>query len=149
MPFSYISLSVQIIEETFTTFQKTKNMASVALNKDMNIEVKVRLIGKGSDEPLSGGDFSVRLYDKDIFNDDYLGESVPDEEGIAKFLFSKGDFVRPVNADTKPDFYFVVYHKGKEIFKSKVMSNLDLSDVEEFIMKEGEVIDLGTFLIDV
>ena len=28
------------------------------------------------------------------------------------------------------------------------MSNLDLSDVEEFIMKEGEVIDLGTFLID-
>jgi hypothetical protein len=28
------------------------------------------------------------------------------------------------------------------------MSNLDLSDIEEFVMKEGEVIDLGTFLID-
>ena len=28
------------------------------------------------------------------------------------------------------------------------MSNLDLSDFEEFVMKEGEVVDLGTFLID-
>ena len=123
-------------------------MASLALNEEMNIEVKVRLIGKGDDEPLSGNDFTVRLYDKDIFNDDYLGESIPDEEGVARFLFSKGDFSRPMNSEEKPDFYFVVYHKGKQIFKSVVMPNLDLSDVEEFIMKEGEMIDLGTFLID-
>ena len=123
-------------------------MPSVALNKDMNIEVKVRLIGKGDDEPLTSEDYSVRLYDSDIFNDDYLGESLPDEEGVAKFLFSKGDFSRPLNSERKPDFYFLVYKKGKQIFKSKVMSNLDLSDIEEFVMKEGEVIDLGTFLID-
>lgn len=123
-------------------------MASLALNEEMNIEVKVRLIGKGDDEPLSGNDFTVRLYDKDIFNDDYLGESVPDEEGVARFIFSKGDFSRPMNSEGKPDFYFVVYYKGEQIFKSVVMPNLDLSDVEEFIMKEGEVIDLGTFLID-
>ncbi len=88
------------------------------------------------------------LYDKDFFNDDFLGESIPDEEGLAKFLFSQGDFSKPVSLDKKPDFYFVVYKNKKQIFKSKVMSNLDLSDVEEFIMKEGEVIDLGTFLID-
>ena len=123
-------------------------MASLALNEEMNIEVKVRLIGKSDDEPLSGNDFTVRLYDKDIFNDDYLGESVPDEEGVARFIFSKGDFSRPMNSEGKPDFYFVVYHKVEQIFKSVVMPNLDLSDVEEFIMKEGEVIDLGTFLID-
>ena len=29
------------------------------------------------------------------------------------------------------------------------MKNLDLSDIEEFRMKEGEVVDLGTFLIEV
>jgi hypothetical protein len=123
-------------------------MPSIALNKEMNIEVKVRLIRKGDDEPVSGNEFSVRLYDKDVFNDDYLGESVPDEEGVAKFLFSQGDFSNPANLDKKPDFYFVVYKNKEVIFKSKVMSNLDLSDVEEFVMKEGEVIDLGTFLID-
>ena len=123
-------------------------MSSIALNKEMNIEVKVRLISKGNDEPLAGKPYSVRLYDKDIFNDDFLGESIPDEEGVAKFLFSQGDFSQPMNTDDKPDFYFVVYENKTEIFKSKVMSNLDLSNLEEFIMKEGEVIDLGTFLID-
>ncbi len=123
-------------------------MSSIALNKEMNIEVKVRLIRKGDDEPLTGNEFKVRLYDNDIFNDDFLGESAPDEEGLAKFLFSQGDFSNPVKLEKKPDFYFVVYKNDQSIFKSKVMSNLDLSDVEEFIMKEGEVIDLGTFLID-
>lgn len=124
-------------------------MPSVALNKEMNIEVKVRLIRKGDDEPIYGNEYKVRLYDSDIFSDDFLGESVPDEEGLAKFLFSKGDFSKPIHLDKKPDFYFVVYKNKKQVFKSKVMSNLDLSDVEDFIMKEGEVIDLGTFLIDV
>ena len=123
-------------------------MPSIALNKEMNIEVKVCLISKGNDEPLTGSEYSVRLYDKDVFNDDYLGESVPDEDGVAKFLLSQGDFSQPLNLDNKPDFYFVVYKNKQQIFKSKVMSNLDLSNIEEFIMKEGEVIDLGTFLID-
>ncbi|HUZ58915.1 MAG TPA: hypothetical protein VMU83_09040 [Hanamia sp.] len=123
-------------------------MPGVALNKEMNIEVKVRLISKGNDEPLTGNEFSVRLYDKDIFSDNFLGKSIPDEEGIARFLFSQKDFRKPAGLDDKPDFYFVVFKDKKEIFKSKVMSNLDLSNLEEFIMKEGEVIDLGTFLID-
>ena len=123
-------------------------MPDIALNKQMNIEVKVRLISKGNDEPISGYEYSVRLYDQDVFNDDYLGESTPDEEGVAKFLFSQGDFSKPANLDDKPEFYFVVYKNKQIIFKSKVMSNLDLSDMEEFVMKEGEVIDLGTFLID-
>jgi len=123
-------------------------MSSIAFNKEMNIEVKIRLISKGNDEPLRGDEYLVRLYDKDIFNDDFLGEATPDDEGIAKFIFSQNDFSRPVNLDDKPDFYFVVYKNKKMIFKSKVMSNLDLSNIEEFVMKEGEVIDLGTFLID-
>jgi hypothetical protein len=122
-------------------------MNSVTLNKEMNVEVKVRLISKGTDEPVSGNEFSVRLYDKDIFNDDFLGESHTDVEGVARFVLSQKDFSGTWGIDDKPDFYFVVYKSGKEIFKSKVMSNLDLSDLEQFIMKEGEVIDLGTFLI--
>jgi hypothetical protein len=123
-------------------------MHDIALNKEMNIEVKVRLISKGDDEPISGNEFSVRLYDQDVFNDDFLGQSAPDEEGVAKFLFSQGDFSKPANLDDKPDFYFVVYKNKQIIFKSKVMSNLDLSNFEEFVMKEGEVVDLGTFLVD-
>jgi hypothetical protein len=123
-------------------------MSSIELNKEMNIEVKVRLLGKGNDEPVTGAEFSVRLYDKDVFNDDFLGESRPDDEGLVTFNFSPDDFSKPLKLDDKPDFYFVVYRIQQEVFKSKVMSNLDLTNVEEFIMKEGQVVDLGTFLID-
>lgn len=123
-------------------------MPSIALNKEMNIEVIVRLINKADDEFLSGDSFTVRLYDKDIFNDDFLGESHLDAEGVARFLLSKGDFSRPLNLDEKPDFYFVVYKDQQRIFKSKVMSNLDFSDFDQFVMKEGRIVDLGTFLID-
>ncbi|MEO8720820.1 MAG: hypothetical protein ABI297_05915 [Ginsengibacter sp.] len=122
-------------------------MSAIALNKEMNIEVKVRLINRKDDEPITGNGYKVRLYDQDVFNDEFMGESIPDEEGLAKFLFSQGDFSKHVDFDHKPDFYFVVYRNQNEIFKSKVMSNLDLSNIEEFVMREGQVIDLGTFLI--
>ncbi|MEO9003671.1 MAG: hypothetical protein ABI288_02990 [Ginsengibacter sp.] len=122
-------------------------MATIKLDEEMNIEVKVQLISKGSDTPLSGNEFSVRLYDKDLFNDDFLGETTV-KEGIATFNLNREDFSGPLNLDDKPDFYFVVYKGGREIFKSKVMDDIVLSDLEKFIMKEGKVIDLGTFLID-
>lgn len=124
-------------------------MSKFSLNENMNIEVRVFLVAKGTDEPVTGNEFSVRLYDKDIFNDDFLGQSSPDEDGMAKFVITEKHFAGFANLDNKPDFYFVVYCNDKEIFKSAVMKNLDLRDIEEFRMKEGEVIDLGTFLIDV
>ena len=123
-------------------------MAALPLNTEMNLLIKVRLIAKGTDSSLQGDEYSVRLYDKDLFNDDYLGQSHLNEEGIAEFSISQKDFSSPFNMETKPDFYFVVYKKDQEIFRSKVMSNLDLSNIQEFVMKEGEVIDLGTFLVD-
>lgn len=123
-------------------------MDTIKLDEEMNIEVKVQLIGKGSDTPLSGNEFFVRLYDKDVFSDDFLGETNINEEGIATFNLKREDFSGPLNLDDKPDFYFVVYKNSKEIFKSKVMADIVLSDLEQFIMKEGKVIDLGTFLID-
>ena len=124
-------------------------MSKLSLNEEMNIEVRVLLIAKGTDDPVTGDEYIVRLFDKDIFNDDFLGESSLDEDGLAKFQLTKKHFAGFAKLDEKPDFYFVVYRNKKEIFKSRVMKNLDLSDIEEFRMKEGEVVDLGTFLIEV
>lgn len=123
-------------------------MSQLSLNKEMNIEIRVLLIAKGNDEPISGKEYSVRLFDKDTFNDDFLGESPLDEDGRAKFIITEKHFAGFAKLDDKPDFYFVVYKNKKEIFKSRVMKNLDLTNFEEFRMKEGEVVDLGTFLID-
>jgi hypothetical protein len=124
-------------------------MTKLYLNEDMNIEVRVRLIAKGTDAPVKGSEFAVRLFDKDVFNDDFLGESSLNKDGVAKFIFTENHFAGFAKLDEKPDFYFVVFRNGKQIFKSRVMQNLDLRDLEEFKMKEGEVVDLGTFLIDV
>ncbi|MDE3213919.1 MAG: hypothetical protein KGM98_11850 [Bacteroidota bacterium] len=123
-------------------------MSDFSLNKDMNIEIRVMLIAKGSDEPVCGEKYKVRLFDKAVFNDDYLGESGLDEHGVAKFVLGDKHFESFAHPDSKPDFYFLVYRDGSEIFKSRVMKNFDLSNIEEFKMKEGEVVDLGTFLIE-
>jgi hypothetical protein len=123
-------------------------MSRLSLNKEMNIEIRVLLIAKGNDEPITGNEYVVRLYDKDVFNDDYLGQSSLNKKGIAKFVITEKHFAGFAKLDEKPDFYFVVYKNDKEIFKSRVMKNLDLTNIEEFRMREGEVVDLGTFLID-
>ena len=123
-------------------------MSRLSLNDEMNIEVRLLLISKGNDEPITSQEYSVRLFDKEIFNDDFLGESSLDSDGRATFIITEEHFKDFAKLDEKPDFYFVVYKNNKEIFKSRVMKNLDLRDIEEFKMKEGEIVDLGTFLID-
>lgn len=122
-------------------------MADLSLNKNMNLEVTARFIGKGHDSALTDA-YTVRLYDKDIFKDDFLGETRLDENGVAKISFTHQAFAHPFNLDDKPDFYFVVYKHKQEIFKTKVLENLDIETLENFKMGEGEIIDLGTFLIE-
>jgi hypothetical protein len=122
-------------------------MTDLSLNKNMNLEVKARFIGKGHDNVLTDA-YTVRLYDKDIFEDDFLGETRLDENGEAKISFTHDAFADPLNLDDKPDFYFVVYKNKQQIFKTKVLEDLDVETIQKFRMGEGEVIDLGTFLVD-
>ncbi len=121
-------------------------MADLSLNRDMNLEVTARFIGKGHDSALTG-EHTVRLYDKDVFEDDYLGETRLDDNGVAKIPFTHNAFSGTANIEDKPDFYFVVYKHGQPIFTTKVMENLDIESMQNFKMGEGEVIDLGTFLV--
>lgn len=124
-------------------------MNQFSLNPDMNIEVTARLIAKGTDAPVTGKEYLVRLYDKDFFEDDFLGESTPDEKGIARIIFNPDDFDKEdVLKEASLDFYFVVFKNGQPIFSSKVMEQVDINRFEKFKMGEGEVFDLGTFLID-
>jgi len=124
-------------------------MSRLSLSDSMNIEVRVLLIGKGNDEPLTGEQYAVRLFDREIFDDDFLGESGLDTNGTAVFTITQEHLKGFARLVEKPSFYFVLYKNKQVIFKSMVMKNLDLRDIEEFKMKEGEIVDLGTFLIDV
>lgn len=124
-------------------------MAKIGLNKEMNIEVTARLIAKGSDRPVTGEAFIVKLFDKDFFDDDFLGQSGLDDNGQLHITFnpSRLDAGDPIK-ESSLDFYFVVFKNDVEIFRSKVMEDVDVNAVEQFKMGEGELINLGTFLID-
>jgi hypothetical protein len=124
-------------------------MSKFSLGKEMSIEVTARLIAKGSDAPVTNNEIVVKLYDKDFFDDDFLGEASPDKEGRVSFIFNPEAFDRrdPIR-EKSLDFYFVVYKNTSVIFRSKVMEHVDVDAIETFKMGEGEVIDLGSFLID-
>lgn len=122
-------------------------MADLSLNEEMNLEVTARFIGKGHGSELTDA-YTVRLYDKDIFDDDFLGETRLDENGVAKLTFTYKAFGDLSNIDDKPDFYFVVFKHRQQIFTTKILDDLDIETIGKFKMGEGSVIDLGTFLID-
>ena len=123
-------------------------MENLSLNADMNIEATARFISKGSDLPLTGAAYKVKLFDKDSFKDDHLGESGLDGNGMATIRFTHQSFSGKGDTDPMPDFYFVLYKNGVEVFHSQVMNDLDMDAIEQFKMGKGEVVDLGTYLVD-
>lgn len=123
-------------------------MSNFSLDADITIEVKASFISKGSNTPVTGADYELRLFEKDFMEDDYLGKSVLDENGTAKVSFKHGDYMDFLNPETNPDLYFALYKGEALVFQSTVMRDLDLEGMEKFKMGEGEVIDLGTFLIE-
>jgi hypothetical protein len=123
-------------------------MSDFSLSSEFKIEATIRIIAKGSDAPLTGDAYKVRLFDKDTFDDDYLGESSLDPNGVARIAFTHDAFDDLAGIEAKPDFYFVLVKNDVQIFQSKVMEEVDLEAVEQFKMGKGEVIDLGTFLVE-
>ena len=123
-------------------------MSNFSLDADINIEVKASFITKGSDAPVTGADYEFRLFEKDLMEDDYLGKSALDENGTAKVSFKHGDYMDFLNPETNPDLYFALYKGDALVFQSKVMYDVDVEGLEKFKMGEGEVVDLGTFLVE-
>ncbi|HMP93471.1 MAG TPA: hypothetical protein PKD90_11400 [Phnomibacter sp.] len=118
------------------------------LDKDMQLVARIRLINKGADAPLTGPEYKVRLYDRDFIQDEYLGESTLDEQGHAQFEFAVADMNKGLLEDKKPDFFFVLFKNEQQIFQSKVIENLDVDDVDHYERGLGEVVELGTYLVE-
>jgi hypothetical protein len=124
-------------------------MDDLSLNPDLNIAVIARFLAKGTGEPITGDSYTVRLYDKDLFENEFLGESGLDADGNTKIIFTHEAYSNVANLDTFPDLYFAVFKDGDPIYKSKVMEDVDLATIEEYRKGTGEVIDLGTYLIEI
>jgi hypothetical protein len=123
-------------------------MREFSLQKKPDIVVAARFIKAGNDLPLHGQDIVVRLYDKDIPNDDFLGQASPDAEGRIEIPFSHDAFVNDlVFKEAKPDFYFVILINNQPVHTTQIMQDITLEDIQRFRMGKGEVVDLGTFLV--
>ncbi len=117
-------------------------------NPEIRLTVKARFIKKGSDTPLHGKQYTVRLYDRDIFEDDYLGHAPLNENGEAHISFyphqiSSGDSPW----ETLPDLYLLLFDGDTVHFQTKVWDNVDFDKMGKLDFNEGEVIDFGTFLV--
>ena len=125
-------------------------MTDFMLNKEPDLIVTARFIEKGEDKPLSGDEYTVRLYDRDIADDDFLGESRLDAGGRIRIAFAHDSFVNDdAFRETRPDFYFIILKNRTPVYTTKVLEELSLEDIKQFRMGEGEMVDLGSFLVDV
>lgn len=118
------------------------------MKMELLIHVSARFIHNHNSAPVFGSQYTARLYDKDIINDDFLGESRPDGEGNVAFTIDPKQYRSEDSMlETKPDFYIVLMDEGRQIFKTPVANNIDLHTMADFNLQEGEKLDLGTFMI--
>jgi hypothetical protein len=119
-------------------------------NPEVELAVKVKFIHKGTETPLTGKQYTVRLYDRELFTaDDYLGHSQLNERGEATIQFFPAD-VRAAGwgGDDLPDLYILLFKGNTVHFQSKVWHNIDFDKLGLLDFNEGEVLNFGTFLVD-
>lgn len=84
-----------------------------------------------SGNPISGDDWTARLQDRDCLLDELLGEVALDASGKATFMFNVAD-IKSLDSpgERQPDLYFTLYHKGREMFRSDVLEDVDFESLD-------------------
>lgn len=100
--------------------------------------------------PLTGPEYSARLYDKDRFFDDKLGKARLDSGGRGSFLISVADIKSIDSPDERtPDLYFVLEKDDEEIFRSEIFENVDFETENPVTGRaDGLTKSFGPFRID-
>ncbi|NND45161.1 MAG: hypothetical protein HKN58_07540 [Xanthomonadales bacterium] len=81
--------------------------------------------------PLGGKGWTARVRDQDCVLDDLLGEESVDADGTATFLISVADIKSLDSPDERrPDLYFTLYRDGREVFRSKVLEDVDFEALD-------------------
>ncbi len=117
---------------------------------ELELTVKAKFIKRGTDAPLHGGQYTVRLYDRDIFtDDDYLGSSRLNEKGEATINFFPTDIKNfDLGFEELPDLYLLLFKGDVVHFQTQVWDNVDFEKLALMDLREGKVLHFGTFLVD-
>jgi hypothetical protein len=116
---------------------------------DFIYHLKLALVRKPSLKDTSWDQFTVQFFDKDVLVDDFLAEKTPDAEGKVKVSFGTALIdSKDSPGEELPDLYFKVIVDGKEVYKSGWLKDVEAkSEVAEFDLLDGLVVDFGTFLV--
>jgi hypothetical protein len=118
-------------------------------NPEVELTVKIKFLQKKTNLPITGKQYTARLYDKDLFTDDYLGNSGLNENGEAHVHFFPSDvFKSDIGLEELPDLYVLLFKGNLVHFQTKVWDNVDFDKLGLLDMSEGQVINFGTFLVD-
>ncbi len=117
---------------------------------EIQLTVKVKFVQRGTNVPVTGDEYTARLYDKDLFtDDDYLGHAPLDANGEAHIHFFPTDIANhDLGFENLPDLYILLFKDNLVHFQTKVWDNVDFAQVAKLDRREGEVVDFGTFLVE-
>ena len=149
-PGDRIKLKTPEAENEFATIDKAIMTQKETRNIIDKLDIPYSVSGKildSSKKPVEN--LIVRLYDKDIKEDDFLGVCRTDKDGFYCINFTEKDFRDGFSKDTKPDIYIKVLDKmGTELNKTKTKCNADMQTIEDIILKEKIDIYKSNFKID-
>jgi hypothetical protein len=99
--------------------------------------------------PLTGDEYTVRLFDEDRYFDDKLGKSKLDNAGNAEFLITVADIMSIDSLDERtPDLYFIVEQDGKEIYRSETIPKVNFEVVDPVTGRSKSLtMDFGPFTV--
>lgn len=110
------------------------------------IGIHVKLRQATNKEPITGGEYSVKFFDKDLLIDDYLGISTLDDFGHAIISITRKDFrSNDSPLEKHPDIYFELCKYDSVIYKSPVLKNVSVEEREDFPASGGLNCNLGTY----
>ena len=117
---------------------------------EIQLTVKVKFVQHGTNAPVTGDEYIVRIYDKDLFtDDDYLGHAQLDANGEAHIHFFPTDIANhDLGFEKLPDLYILLFKDNLVHFQTKVWDNVNFAQVAKLDRREGEVVDFGTFLVE-
>ena len=112
--------------------------------------VRVKFLKKGTETPVTGEQYTARLYDKELFQDDeYLGHSALNEKGEALITFSPTDIRNyHLGFAELPDLYVLLFDGDVVHFQSNVWKNVDFEKMALEEINVGKVLNFGTFYVD-
>lgn len=114
------------------------------------IKAIARFINKKTGEPVTGGNYKIRLYDNDVVSDDFLGEGTLNNDGVVEIVTDLGRATSPDSpTEKKPDLYFEVYGEHGVIYQSKVFEQVDFLQEDKVSGRKTDLTkDFGTFEIN-